>query len=57
MSEKCQKKTTQYFMDDSKKLKGKDLIFAPLIEEVDLDVAKSYITKLTNFYNDAILYC
>ncbi|SFJ02970.1 hypothetical protein SAMN04487775_11199 [Treponema bryantii] len=46
MSEKCQKK-----------LKGKDLIFAPLIEEVDLDVAKSYITKLTNFYNDGILYC
>ena len=40
-----------------KKLKGKDLIFAPLIEEVDLDVAKSYITKLTNFYNDGILYC
>jgi AcrR family transcriptional regulator len=30
-------------------------LFAPLIEEVDLDVAKSYITKLTNFYNDGIL--
>ncbi len=30
-------------------------LFAPLIEGVDLDVAKSYITKLTQFYNDGIL--
>ena len=30
-------------------------LFAPLIEGVELDIAKSYITKLTNFYNDGIL--
>ena len=30
-------------------------LFAPLIEGVELDVAKSYITKLTQFYNDGIL--
>ena len=30
-------------------------LFAPLTEGVELDVAKSYITKLTYFYNDGIL--
>ena len=31
-----------------------DALFSPLTEEVDLEVAKSYITKLTRFYADGI---
>ena len=32
-----------------------DALFAPLVEGIPLDVAKDYITKLTQFYSDGIL--
>ena len=32
-----------------------DALFAPLVHGVELEIAKTYITKLSRFYNDGIL--